>query len=290
MILLAVAGDPVAHSLSPAMQEAALRAAGLAGRYLALRVERGRLAARAAELEREGFLGLNVTMPLKEEALALARRASRRALEAGAANTLVRRPEGGWAAENTDVEAVAGALREAGWRPGPAVVLGAGGAAAAAAVALGELGAPSVLFLNRSRERAGRLARRMSVHFPGTRWSAGCWPAGPGGLEEAGWPEGATLLVQAAPLAMEGSGAPYPLPPEALVAALAPGARVLELVYRPPRTPLLEAAAARGLGTVDGLELLLRQGAASFELWTGRGAPRAAMREALEEVLRCSAG
>ncbi|MCL6521145.1 MAG: shikimate dehydrogenase [Firmicutes bacterium] len=286
---LAVVGDPVAHSLSPAMQEAGLRAAGLGGRYLALRVERGRLAERAAELEAEGFLGLNVTMPLKEEALALARRRSRRALRAGAANTLVRLPEGGWAAENTDVEAVAGALAERGWRPGPALVLGAGGAAGAAAVALGELGAPRVRLLNHHAGRAERLAARMRAHFPATRWEAASWSEA-GGVGQAGAPEGWSLLVQATPLAMEGVGAGYPLPPEELAAALAPGGWVVELVYRPPRTPLLEAASARGLGVVDGVELLLRQGAASFELWTGREAPREAMRRALEEVLGCSAG
>lgn len=291
MIRLAVVGDPVAHSLSPVLQRAALAAAGLAGSYTALRVERGRLAERAAELEREGFLGLNVTMPLKEEALTLAAAASRRARRAGAANTLRRRREGGWEAENTDVEAVAGALREAGWPPGPSLILGAGGAAAGAALALGELGAPRVVFLARNRARGERLAARLAAFYPGTGWEVADWPTGGAAenLQGRGRPA-ATLLVQATPLGMEGSGALHPFPPERWLEALAPGGWVLEMVYRPLRTPLLAAAAERGFRSVDGLELLLRQGAASFTYWTGRPAPLRAMRAALEEVLACSAG
>ncbi len=261
---LGVLGWPVAHSRSPAIHNAALEALGLQGwRYQRLPVPPHLLAETVRALPASGFHGANVTIPHKEAALRLADEASAAARAIGAANTLTFTPAGAIAAENTDAPGLIEALGESprGWR---ALVLGAGGSARAAAWALREAGA-EVMVWNRTPERAEQLARDLDV-----RAVAGAQPA--------------DLLVNctAVGLAVERSASED----RALnqlgltLDQLAEYSHVVDLVYRSGPTPLLAAARRHGARTVDGLDVLVAQGALSLELWTGKCAPRALMRRA----------
>ncbi|HVE69444.1 MAG TPA: shikimate dehydrogenase [Solirubrobacteraceae bacterium] len=241
-----VLGWPVAHSRSPEMHEAAYAAAGLTGwRYQRLPVPPELLAATIAALPGAGFAGANVTIPHKEAALAAATRATPTAQAIGAANTLTFAPDGAIEADNTDAPGFLAALGE---DPGGmvATVLGAGGSARAVVWALREGGA-AVRVWNRTPERAERLARELDVEttpeLNGGDLLVSCIPAGHG-LPAGAW------------------------------------ATVVDLAYGDGETPLVREARRAGARTVDGLEVLVRQGALSFERWTGAPAPLADMRAA----------
>lgn len=290
--LAGVLGDPVRHSLSPAMHNAALAALGLDWRYLALPVSAAALPVALRGLEALDCRGLNVTLPHKQAAAALAAELSPLAQRLGAVNTLVRRPAGGWLGTNTDVEGFLAPLREArgqgGWRGARALVLGCGGSARAVVAGLAELGL----------ERIQVAARRRG---PLEAFLADCRPWAPGieGLDrEGGLGEVAAalaachLLVNTTPVGMAGAdadAAACPLAEEELE-RLPAEASVYDLIYTPRPTTLLQRAAARGCPVFDGLEMLVRQGAASLRLWSGRDdVPVAAMRRAaLAELARRS--
>jgi shikimate dehydrogenase len=255
---LGVAGWPVGHSRSPAMHNAALAAAGLAGwRYLALPLPPERFAETVRALAPAGFRGINVTIPHKEAALALATEASATATAVGAANTLSFGPGGAVHADNTDVRGLLEALPVA---PAgrTALVLGAGGSARAAVHALLAAGAADVGVWNRTPERAARVAGEL----------------GGRPLER---PEPAEIVVNCTAVGLDPAAGELPLDPGLLEGALC----VADMVYRPGGTPLLAAAAERGALVADGLDILVAQGAASFEAWTGRAAPRDVMRAAV---------
>jgi shikimate dehydrogenase len=263
---LGVCGWPAAHSRSPAMQNAALAAVGLRDwRYLHLPLPPELLAETVPALPRAGFRGINVTIPHKEAALALADTASPAAREIGATNTLTFEPGGAIAADNTDWTGLLEALPER-WDPAgrAALVLGAGGAARAAVYALTRAGAADVAIWNRTPERAEALASALggrAVERPGkAEIVVNCTSVG---LAEP------AATFKALPLQADSLGA---------------GSCVVDMVYREGGTRLLEAARTRGADVVDGLEILIAQGAASFERWTGLTAPRQAMREAVEPI------
>jgi shikimate dehydrogenase len=278
---LAVVGQPVSHSRSPAMHTAALEEMGLAGEwsYEAIDVAPDDFHWRVRDLPGEGFAGVNVTVPHKVAALAVATSASPAAVRIGAANTLTFKG-GGIAAENTDAPGVIAAL------PGPpqgrrALVLGAGGSARAAVWALLEAGA-AVSVWNRTPERAEALAADL------------------GAEAIAAGEDGAVALSQFDILlnaTTVGLDAANPAPGNGLGAdpdrALADLKRlplradeldarhvVVDLVYGALETPLAAAASARGAEVIDGLEVLVHQGAASLRLWTGSEPPIETMRRA----------
>jgi shikimate dehydrogenase len=259
---LGVLGWPVAHSRSPAIQNAALRAVGLTGwRYQLLPVPPELLTETVTALPAAGFRGVNVTIPHKQAALALAGEATARARAIGAANTLTFADDGTIQAENTDAPALIAALPLAP-RGRTALVLGAGGSARAAVWALLEAGAAEVLVWNRTPERARRLCAEL-----------GATPA------SAAAP--ADVLVHCTSVGLDGAGRPFEqLPIRA--DELAGFGCVVDLVYRGDQeTELVRAARARSIPAVDGLELLIGQGALAFERFTGRGAPLEAMRAAV---------
>jgi shikimate dehydrogenase len=256
---LAVLGWPVAHSRSPAMQNAALAAVGLDGElvYEAIAVEPEAFAATVRGLPAAGFLGVNVTIPHKEAALALATDGSEHARAIGAANTLTFGPDGAIRADNTDAPGLLDALGVPA--PRTALVLGAGGSARAAAYAL--RGAVAEVFVwNRNAERARRLAADLGVTA----------------VESA---RPAEVLVNCTSVGLHDPAATFK---EIPVNAddIGKYACVVDLVYRAGGTELLRHAERRGSRCVDGLEILVRQGARSFEIWTGRTAPLDAMRRA----------
>jgi len=256
--LAGVIGDPIAHSRSPRIHGHWLARYGLLGHYVPLQVGAPDLAAVLAAMPRMGFVGANVTLPHKVAALALASRTTDRARRIGAANTLTFLPEGGFEADNTDGEGFLRNLRQTapGWRPdaGPALVLGAGGAARAVLAALIDAGTPEIRLANRTAEGAAALA-------------AAFGPA----VRPCGWEERATALAGAATLVNATSLGMTGKPPlDMPLDALAPGALVTDLVYAPLETPLLASARARGAAVVDGLGMLLHQAAPGFERWFGR--------------------
>jgi shikimate dehydrogenase len=257
---LGVLGWPVAHSRSPQIQNAALEAAGLSGwRYQLLPVPPELFAETVRALPAAGFRGVNVTIPHKQAALALADEATDSARAIGAANTLTFRDDGVIHADNTDAPALIDALPFAP-AARTAMVLGAGGSARAAVWALREAGAAEVRIWNRHRERALALAGELG----GTV------------LARA---ERADLLLNCTPVGMDGGGAEFKqLPLQADDIAMY--TCVVDFVYSHADTPLVAAAKARGVPVVDGLDLLVGQGALSFERFTGLPAPVDAMRAA----------
>ncbi len=268
MSRLGVLGWPVAHSRSPAMHNAALAAMGLDGwRYQRLPVAPPLFAETTRALGPAGFVGVNVTIPHKHAALELAHEASPAAREIGAANTLTFKSDGTIAAENTDAPGLLAALQESprGLR---ALVLGAGGSARAVVWALREAGASEVLVHNRTHARAEELARDLGVRAS-TRLEA------------------ADLLVNCTSVGLDGDSVErsatdgHELNQLGLTFdQLGEYSYVIDLVYRSKTTELLDAARAHGARTVDGLEILMQQGALSLQLWTGHEPSRDIMRQA----------
>jgi len=256
---LLLLGHPVAHSLSPLFQNAALRAAGLPLRYEALDVPPERFRETLRALAREGAAG-NVTVPHKGAAAAACDRLTPLAARVGAVNTFWTEADA-LVGDNTDVggfDAAARALLER--EPGAlrVALLGAGGAAAAVLAAVERWTAASVAVWNRSPARAARLA----AAYPGV--------ATP---EEflARAVRGADLVVNATTVGLDGDEVPFH------PAILGRGTAVLDLVYRRGETAWVRLARARGLRAADGLTMLVEQGALAFERWTGVAPDRAAM-------------
>jgi shikimate dehydrogenase len=249
-MLAGVAGWPVAHSRSPRLHNHWIARHGLDAAYVPLAVAPEGFETAMRGLAAAGFRGCNVTLPHKEAAFALCDELSARAQRAGAVNTLVF--EGGRImGDCTDGFGFLASLGELGAASGPAVLLGAGGAARAVAAALLDAGCPRLTLVNRNTARAEALARALG----------GPVEVAPGGVPPL---DGAALLVNATSLGMAGQ------PPLAMdLAPLPPHAVVADIVYVPLETPLLAAARARGLRPVDGLEMLLHQARPGFEAWFG---------------------
>jgi shikimate dehydrogenase len=283
----AVVGDPVAHSKSPVMHAAAFRALGLPHTYEAVRVPAEERSHDAEGLRgivqdlRDGkWAGLNVTVPYKAWAAAIAdeRDASACGAEGQlpAANTLVRTPDGRVKAYNTDVPALAAELRIlagplAPWSAMRSLVLGAGGAAWAATMALRALGAKDVAVRARTAGNVFELLKKGRMPLPVTQ----AWQP------SRGSEEGTIAVVQATSAGMTGADPGETVAGVVAWDALPKDAVALDVVYAPPETPFLRAAAARGLRHANGLGMLARQGALALELWLGVPAPLEAMLAAL---------
>ena len=260
-------GRPVSHSLSPPLHEAAYEQLGLDARYVTFEPT-GDAGDAIRAAQRLGVAGLNVTVPFKEtvvEHVTLAGYAQ----EIGAVNTVVFRDDGP-VGYNTDAVGFRRALDHHGVSPGGqrAVLVGAGGAARAIATALADDGAIIEIY-NRTAERAAELAEAVGA----AQW---------GGLDEAGLRAACRrgdLLINATSVGLEEDRSPVP------AAALTEELVVFDAVYRPLKTRLLKEAAAVGAEPIDGGWMLLYQGAAAFEHWTGREAPIEAMNEALRARL-----
>jgi len=262
---LGVLGWPVAHSRSPAMQNAALDALGLGHwRYQALPVPEEEVTGTIDALAAAGFAGANVTIPHKHAALAAADVATPAARAIGAANTLSVLADGTLEADNTDAPGLIDALA-APVAGRTALVLGAGGSARACAWALREAGCARVAVWNRTAARARELADDLAIDA-----AAGAAPA--------------DLLVNCTSVGLHDPAETFDLLPLRPV-DLEGFPTVVDLVYRPGGTPLLEAAAAAGARTVDGLAILVAQGARSLERWTGRRAPRDVMDRAARSAV-----
>lgn len=252
-----VIGDPIDHSLSPVIHNFWLEALGIDAEYRRHRVGKADLPAYLAERRAdEAWCGSNVTMPIKLDAIELADGATDRAVAAGAANVLMLR-EGKLAAANTDVGAIAMLLKrlyDAKARMGSVTVLGNGGAARAALVALKLVGLSAV----RIQARDLAEARKLAVEFG--------LDVGPAPLTA---PIDSDGLINATPLGMAGRDCL-----NCDLSHIPQGGWVFDMVTDPPDTPLLQAARERGLATVTGLDMLVEQAASSFKLFFDRDPPR----------------
>jgi shikimate dehydrogenase len=264
---LGVAGWPVAHSRSPAMHNAALAHVGLIGwRYQLLPIPPELIDETLRALPAAGFAGVNVTIPHKQAALAAGTDMTPRARAIGAANTLVYHDGGAISADNTDAPALLetlAALETSSARPRSALVLGAGGSARAALWALRDAGVTEIAVWNRTAERGAALATEFDA-----RAVTGAEAARP-----------VELLVNCTAVELHGADPFAELPITA--PQLARCGALADYAYVPGDTRLVAAARAAGVPVIDGLELLVVQGALAFELFTGRPAPRAVMRAAV---------
>lgn len=253
-----VIGWPVAHSLSPRVHGYWLRKYGIDGAYVPLAVRPEDIEDAIRALGKLGLRGANVTVPHKERALRAVDRLSADARRIGAINTVIVEPDGSILGHNTDACGFTASLRAGcpSWSAaaGPAVVIGAGGAARAVCTALLDAGVADLRLVNRTAARAETLAADLGA--PSTRVFR--WDARHRALADA------SLLVNTTTLGMTGNDA---LPLD--IASLPPSAVVVDIVYRPLTTPLLADAAARGHATVDGLGMLLHQARPGFKAWFG---------------------
>jgi shikimate dehydrogenase len=279
--VVALLGDPVAHSLSPRMHNAAFADAGLNWRYVAFRVAPEELAAALRAVAALGMVGCNVTIPHKEAAWGAVDELDPIASRVGAVNT-VRVAAGGLQGFNTDTPGLLDALTLDGGvvlDGRSAVVIGAGGGARAAAFALASRAA-RLTILNRTVSRARALAQRVAAAEPQCGVDTGDLSA----ASVAAALDGADVLIQATSATMSaamGGGGGRAEWLDAVTKQLRPGIAVLDMVYTPVRTDLLAAAERAGATAVSGLALLVHQGARSFELWTGRPASLEVMARAV---------
>jgi len=270
-------GSPVAHSLSPVMQNAAFQVSGLDWCYEAIETEAEELEPALHRMRAEAWPGANVTLPLKEAVVPLLDELDPSAVEVSAVNTIVN--EGGrLVGHNTDSLGFVRDLR-AHWQVpavGVAVILGAGGAARAVASGLARQGLELVLIARspaRARLLVDAIQRQHAAKASALPWERQSFQD---------IPRECVLIVNATPLGMAPADQDTPWPPEL---PLPPGAAVYDLVYTPQETRFQRYARRSGLQSIAGGGMLLEQGALSYERWTGRRAPRRQMRAALRRAL-----
>jgi shikimate dehydrogenase len=281
-VRLGVLGDPIAHSVSPQMQNAALEHLGLSERYARFHISAEELEAALEAIRRLNFVGINLTIPHKTAALSLMDEADEAARKSGAINTVLVEGEK-LVGFNTDGTGFLHAIRSefsVDLRDLRVLLLGAGGGAGRAiAVQCALENCERLVLVNRTLEKAQELASELAPYFAGSR------VLGPvARLQAIPWDEtslrfqlaNTDLVVNATSVGMKRSD-----PPLFAASLLAPHLMVYDTIYTPARTPLLAAAADAGALGANGLSMLLHQGALSFEIWFGRKAPLDVMRAAL---------
>ncbi len=255
--LAAVLGHPIAHSRSPALHGYWLKRYGIPGHYIPIDIAPVDLPRLIRTLPALGFVGCNVTIPHKEAILQIADIVTDRAALIGAANTLIFRKDGKIHADNTDGSGFIANLRQNApdWKPasGPAVVLGAGGAARAVVAALIEVGVPEIRLANRTRPRADALRSDFGAKVHVHEW-----------VQAGNLMDDAATVINTTSLGMTGK-ADFRIPLD----RINPHAVCNDLVYTPLKTQFLIEAEARGCTVVDGLGMLLHQAAPGFERWFG---------------------
>jgi shikimate dehydrogenase len=261
-------GSNIAYSISPPICNAALRLMGLDWRYDLWDLSAEALPDAVGYLRQEGCIGANVTIPHKEFIVQWLDELSDTARVVKAVNTIINRG-GRLAGDNTDGIGFMQVLRDEQFDPRGAhvVILGAGGAARGVAFALGQAGAASITLVNRTQPRAVALANELRHHSPGLLATAGL----------AEMPAGPTLVVNSLPPSV-----PFDLNPLRLTGDVL----AFDVTYRPPETPFMREAARTGARVINGMAMLVYQGAASLRLWTGREPDVSAMFEAAHQTLR----
>lgn len=275
--LLGVIGYPVKHSMSPIMHNAAIATLGLDYVYLPFPIAPERLGAAIDGFAAIGLQGFNITIPHKQAIMPLLNEITDVAQAVGAVNT-VWWSDRGWCGTNTDALGFMGPLKglepdlEPDWSQTPALILGNGGAARAVVAACQQLGCPEIWVAGRSAEKLAAFANS--------------WPTPPPNLSVHQWTHldellpHAGLVVNSTPVGMAPKVNTSPLSPEQM-ASLPQQAIAYDLIYTPRPTQFLQQATELGLTAIDGLEMLVQQGAAALEIWTQQAPPVDVMRQAL---------
>jgi shikimate dehydrogenase len=271
--LLGVMGHPIEHSLSPVMHNAALRHLGLDYVYVPLAVAPTDLPQSLAGLQAIGCQGFNVTIPHKQAVMLHLSEVSPIAQAIGAVNTVWRVPTG-WAGTNTDILGFLAPLKSLS-KPQKAVILGYGGAARAVVAGCQELGCTEIWIVGRDADKL----TKFQASWPGVNLQIQNWS------ELSKLLPTADLVVNCTPIGMYPEIDNCPLTP-AEIKLLPKGAIVYDLIYTPRPTRLLQLAQENGCGAIDGLEMLVCQGAAGLEIWTGGEVPIDVMRQALLDHLK----
>lgn len=276
-----VIGYPVSHSLSPRMHQAALDVLGIEATYSLWETPPDALSQRIASLRSPDIWGANVTIPYKEGVLSLLDECDSLAARIGAVNTIVNR-DSRLVGYNTDapgfIQALTG-FRECSFESygKKAVILGTGGAARAAAVALLENGVEQLILLGRTASQIDKLINHLRALVITTRKSSQLQGASLDSPDANQFLGTADLVVNATPVGLREDD----ITPLIEINALRSNTFVIDMIFNPPMTPFLSAARAHGCHILNGLSMLLYQGALAFELWTGRTAPVDCMRKAL---------
>jgi shikimate dehydrogenase len=275
----AVLGHPIGHTLSPIMHNASFSALGLDALYLAFDMPPDDLIEGLRFMGTLGFAGVNLTVPLKEVAFRGVDVRADSARVTGSVNTIQFLPGGKLCGYSTDGDGFLMAIEEA-FQAQPRnlriFMCGCGGAGRAVAITCALSGAHEIVLADLDTKRIENLAAELQTLSPATQVKQA-------GTDPAGWSHHARhtdLVVQASPVGMK-TGDPSPLPPE----AFRPGQFVFDMIYMYPETAVMRAAAPAGAHSVNGLGMLLHQGAKSFEIWTGQKADTSAMRKALEQAV-----
>ena len=280
--LVGLLGNPVSHSLSPAMHNAALRAMDLNWRYLALPCETDDLKAVLNGLQAAGCQGLNVTIPHKQTVAELCVELSPLARRLGAVNTLVPLSSGGWKGTNTDVEGfLAPLIRSWSWKGRQALVVGCGGSARAVVAGLQELELAAITVVGRRAEALRAFINDLQQD------EAPLTPCLETDIRLSGLVNEADLVINTTPLGMAQHGHPSDVPLNPVLwSGLRADAVLYDLIYTPRPTAWLSLGKTRGNRCFDGLEMLVQQGAASLRIWSGRSeVPIDTMRKAAESAL-----
>jgi shikimate dehydrogenase len=274
--IVALFGQPVAENPTQHMHERAFEALGLNWRYVTLEVGPARLGDAVRGMRAMNFAGANCTLPHKVAVLEHLDEITPTARKIGAVNTVVRQSDGRLLGENTDGKGFIRSVQEAGFdiRGARAVILGAGGAARAIAVELAVAGAGGVTIVNRTEDRGRALAAQVEERT-GVRAAFSPWTG------NYSVPPDTQLLVNATSIALF-PGVHDRVPVD--YGTIHRGMLVCDVIPNPPDTPLLRLARENGAATLDGLGMLVYQGAIAFKMWTGHDAPVEVMRSALEEV------
>lgn len=267
-------GCPLGHSVSPAMHNAAFHALGMDWQYELLETPHENLPQAIARLRESDCAGANVTVPHKQAVMELLDEICDNARRIGAVNTIINR-SGKLIGDNTDGVGFIGSLLEGHIHPrnSSAVILGAGGGACAVANALASEGAREIVINNRNGARAAELADRLHAQFPDLRLAIN-------------WIQAVSqtnILINATSMGMSPSIADSPMPRDQ---QFSPRTIVVDLVYKPLETKFLSDAKRAGSRTINGLGMLVHQGAAAFKLWANRDAPIAIMRDAAYAALK----
>ncbi|NEO72537.1 shikimate dehydrogenase [Moorena sp. SIO3H5] len=277
--LLGVIGDPVEHSLSPLMHNRAIASLDLDYVYLALPVKSADLKNAIAGFEAIGLVGFSITIPHKQTIIPLLSEISTVAQGVGAVNTVYRTDQG-WIGTNTDIEGFISPLQgyNRDWSQTTVVILGCGGAARAVVVGCAELGCTEIHVLGRNQEKLGKFQDSWINSDLAITIHTHPWEQLPELLAQA------NLLVNATPVGMYPKVEQSPVDQLAM-ARLPENAIAYDLIYTPNPTQFLRQAKEQGAIAIDGLEMLVQQGAAAFKMWLGQTPPVEIMRHALQEKL-----
>lgn len=280
--LLGVIGDPIEHSLSPVMHNAAIANMGLDYVYLSLPVKQADLGVAIAGFAAIGLVGFSVTIPHKQAIISLLSDVSSVAKVVGAVNTVWRTQEG-WSGTNTDVEGFIAPLQayQWNWSQAKPVILGHGGAARAVVVGLAQLGCTVIQVVGRNVQKLSQFQQSWANAPLPITLSVHRWEELPQLLPEA------DLVVNTTPVGMHPHVNHSPIDAAAMQ-RLKQGAIAYDLIYTPNPTLFLQQAKEQGAIAIDGLEMLVQQGAAALKIWSGQTPPADIMRHSLQQHLGLS--